>query len=220
VEPILSSHPKEFGAYSLIGGWFEYALRKGDPVPSEQEQYDLARTLQILLNQTRSRELWQMGGTTADLKDVSPNDWQTWHLEPIGASAAELREHLSAYRTTVGDSHILGPKGPVDIEDLSLILSGLAIHAPATKDHRRGRPRAPWHDVGRAFFLKVQEAMKSAGLKKRLALTNPGSVPVIVATRAISWAYAIRLNELGFVTAMRQRDRRTTQGLSVRKARR
>lgn len=98
-------------------------------------------------------------------------------------------------------------RGPPD-ETLDRLARQSRPVAPEPTVKARGRPVAPWRRPGREFAELVAAAMRRAGYEGRLRITDPESVTVAVATRAIRWAYRSRLKTSGFVTAMRIRDRR------------
>jgi hypothetical protein len=180
---------------------------------------DLARALQVLLNKANNAERQLAApGRHVPRNDDSLAEFNARNLKPVGDAAAVLLKELRIYERKYA-SHIEGPRSLIDIDRFSDQLIELSFFGQEPSKPEAGRPRSSRTATAMAFFLEVRRLMRELGLKRRLAISNPDSVPVIVSAAAISWAFDSPLTPSGFVTAMRGRVRTKEKKTTVQIAR-
>ncbi|MEI9930399.1 MAG: hypothetical protein WDM89_07550 [Rhizomicrobium sp.] len=189
-----------------IRQWFASAMGH-ELLLSDDELYDLARLLQLELCGANNAEI-DRGRAELSLdgmNEVSQNEWYEKVLGRVAAATESLIEETHVLEKWMGN--YTWPSG-LTLEDLRAHLQEVRWSSSwRPQISPRGRPPEAWKKPGRAFAKAVSAALKKAGYGGSLRLTYAESAPVRIATDAVNWAYDLRLDTLGFVAGMRDRDR-------------
>ena len=165
----MSRFAKRVVSYRQIGAWFNRALDRSEPRPSEAVLDRLARRLQILLNQANNSELERAGPVPLNkLKDVSEKEWKKRKVQKVGTAAKKLMDATVELENYAGPN-LPCPGGDVSLPELQETLLKITFFAPAPgpTTPARGRPPAPWRDPGLKFVTLVRAAIlpRSSGSK-------------------------------------------------------
>ncbi len=204
--------------YGLINEWFDGALLKTDPRPTNAVLEGLAEEFQktfIAANNATWKEAAAQTGEPVPEHQLTYFVLAEWERDNIMLVEQTAKRTLVAcldYQRRYG-GHVW-PNGDDDFTLTELIetLQKVAYFAlPEPGDPKRGRPGVAWRDAARHLCRLIEKSLKEAGYEGALSRTNPETAPVRIAANAISWAYGKEITPDTVVTALRRRDRRKTR---------
>jgi hypothetical protein len=192
--------------------WFGDALPATDPRPSPADCNRLARQFQVIVNRQNNAELERHGRVPhSSLKDVSPAEEMNKRVGKFISIANQLLFAARELEDYAGGYQWIHEKGSVFLEDIEHILrriGAIPVAQTSSPAPARGRRRKTWHAAAREMARLISAAMRHAGYRGRLSMTDEESVTANIGAAAISWAFGIKIEAAGFATAMRMRDRR------------
>ncbi len=208
----MKRHSKNQLSYGIIGKWFEEVLDRSARRPTKEQYLKLADILKNLINRSDNRENRGAGKVPMqDLKDLELQQELRAKIDAVVTSAKVLQMFMGEVLPT--------PGGDVLLEDLrDMLRKILTLYAPGAGDKRgAGRPREVWHEPGLAFAEAVQILLRQLGYRRSLSLKNSNSAPVVIASRAMSWAYKTSIMATAVASAARGRKRRKPAHQSLSK---
>jgi hypothetical protein len=177
---------------SKVLRWFDDALPATDPRPSTAVCERLAREFQIIANRQNNAELERHGPVPLILlKDVSPAEEMDKRVRKFMSvanqllvAANELEDYARGYQWTDGNDTI-------SLEDVKHFLGrigALPVARNSSPPPARGRRQQLWHAAAREIARLIIAAMRDAGYRGRLLMTDEESVTANVGAAACSGA--------------------------------